>query len=817
MLIPPEIYAEIQELVELQEHLYDLCDQNYEEFLKYLSESPFLSNEDYVRKLLLCIYSAFRFNFKNTTTLCNVLVEIKDYLQKYLPSDEIVMNLRNNAARVALYECGIIDISSIFKDSHFNFFCFRFFYPELKAYDEKFYETMLRENRSLRNSMNYLAKDEARHKELRRLGKSEHRITQIIRNDDIDAFQEFISLQNFALTEQIPYSAYDTNDFANNEEKMPYLVECSAFYGSIKIFKYIFMSLQSMNIELPTTLPSFAVAGGNYDIIHIVEEHLKKNNNNLENVDRHNAPLGLLNNSDDDDNYLIDQRINEIQAILGHLKSRNQNNVDEFIGFFNQKRKELSSFSRSIVIQAAIEFHRNNVLDYIIENYSPKAEKMLKSAQTFNSCITFLNFYQMLEFLTSDEDKDKINSSEENTDDDYISENSDDNEENNTDASHDDDKNSNEDNNNNDNESQNTDGNKDDNDNVKMTETDVKAVDSSNNGNGNDNNGNQDDNVNVNNHDNNHDDNEINDDDHLEADDNGEEENKNEIEIEEPWVFDINLSPRNGLPPLIQSVFESRVDVVRFLLFTKDINVNITTHEGYSPLISAAMYGNLSIVKLLCEVKKDEIDFSKSTTDGSTALMIACSYGWLSIVQYLTSLKKSPKTDNVNGKDEDINSNNNNSQNDLPNKDDNKTSNDNDNDIKNEDHNDDSKEADEFVFDINHTNKRGQSSFLFACMKGHIEIVKFLASFPNIKMVQNGLYPDQIAEHFNHQNVVDFLNINSLYLKQKKEMEDEVVNKSNSHNTYPIANNFQQRSDEYDYYSDNSSDGDDNDNYDNVE
>ena len=29
MLIPPEIFDEIQELVELQDHLYDLCEENF--------------------------------------------------------------------------------------------------------------------------------------------------------------------------------------------------------------------------------------------------------------------------------------------------------------------------------------------------------------------------------------------------------------------------------------------------------------------------------------------------------------------------------------------------------------------------------------------------------------------------------------------------------------------------------------------------------------------------------------------------------------------------------------------------------------------
>ena len=63
----------------------------------------------------------------------------------------------------------------------------------------------------------------------------------------------------------IPSSIYETNSFLFN--KNPTLIEYSAFYGSIQIFKY----LHNKKAELNTSIWPYAIHGRNADIIHFLE------------------------------------------------------------------------------------------------------------------------------------------------------------------------------------------------------------------------------------------------------------------------------------------------------------------------------------------------------------------------------------------------------------------------------------------------------------------------------------------------------------------------------------------------------------------
>lgn len=109
-----------------------------------------------------------------------------------------------------------------------------------------------------------------------------HPIVSIIRKDDTDSLQSYISMNNYNINLQIKRSLFDVHVILENSTAL----EISAFFGSIQCFKFLLNKSKNINYK---KLLSFAFAGGNYDIIHIIEnechhEEIKKNNECLHNA-----------------------------------------------------------------------------------------------------------------------------------------------------------------------------------------------------------------------------------------------------------------------------------------------------------------------------------------------------------------------------------------------------------------------------------------------------------------------------------------------------------------------------------------------------
>lgn len=106
---------------------------------------------------------------------------------------------------------------------------------------------------------------------------STHPIVQAILNDDIDVLADIISKSNFDINcETIPKSLFEINDFLF--ESIP--IEFAAFLGSTKCFKYLLLNSKYIDYD---KLFKYAIAGGNCEIIHTVEEkcEIESNHNYL--------------------------------------------------------------------------------------------------------------------------------------------------------------------------------------------------------------------------------------------------------------------------------------------------------------------------------------------------------------------------------------------------------------------------------------------------------------------------------------------------------------------------------------------------------
>ncbi|OHS95315.1 hypothetical protein TRFO_38583 [Tritrichomonas foetus] len=262
------IFRELDELSELQDHLVDMEESDFDDILNEIKSSKWVSSEDYIRKLILGIYSNFQVRPKKQVLFSELLVALGEYLKK-VPKEVIVQNCRNNVARAHLLDAGIIDIDALKLDAIGNNFAFRFFSRELKEKFPDFYEKRIKMSNNLQETMGLIDKND--HNKLRLIGQNHHKIAMIIRDDDVEVFQDFISLNNLKFDSKVPYSIYCTLYYTDYPDDMPTLIEYAALYGSINIFKFLIMQLEMVHSTLPTSLLIYAIAGGNLEIIHLVE------------------------------------------------------------------------------------------------------------------------------------------------------------------------------------------------------------------------------------------------------------------------------------------------------------------------------------------------------------------------------------------------------------------------------------------------------------------------------------------------------------------------------------------------------------------
>ena len=102
---------------------------------------------------------------------------------------------------------------------------------------------------------------------LQKNGENENLICQLIRNDSINEFIEYINQKNFSISMIIKPSIFETNPLLI--KKNPTLIEYAAFFGSVQIFKYLFLNGSDLN----SSLWLFVIHGRNAELIHFLEEN----------------------------------------------------------------------------------------------------------------------------------------------------------------------------------------------------------------------------------------------------------------------------------------------------------------------------------------------------------------------------------------------------------------------------------------------------------------------------------------------------------------------------------------------------------------
>ena len=106
---------------------------------------------------------------------------------------------------------------------------------------------------------------------------SSHPIVQSIIDDNVDLLNELISTSNFDVNDKIPKSIFEIHSILESAQPIQY----AALLGSINCFKYLLHKTSSIDYK---KLMEFGIAGGNSEIIHIIENYVDVFNQELLNL-----------------------------------------------------------------------------------------------------------------------------------------------------------------------------------------------------------------------------------------------------------------------------------------------------------------------------------------------------------------------------------------------------------------------------------------------------------------------------------------------------------------------------------------------------
>lgn len=244
----------------------------------------FLNTADSLHQLLWTINIFLRNRPKSSNNYLIILEDLIPNLQQKEITPLQLFNIfahkryNNFSAIDLLYQKGFITITDILNFSASNDSSY-FHYKEVL--DEKYQQIKNKsKNQELSNDEAlFIQKYEPiveSHKFIHKKSSSEiqiqsneiQKITNFIKNDDLDSFQEYLSNTNTNLQAKIKFQEFNKIDSIYLDKEIS-LIEYSAYQGSLQIFKFLWIQLDKSVKN--SKLPLFSVVGGNYEIIHLVE------------------------------------------------------------------------------------------------------------------------------------------------------------------------------------------------------------------------------------------------------------------------------------------------------------------------------------------------------------------------------------------------------------------------------------------------------------------------------------------------------------------------------------------------------------------
>lgn len=244
-------FVSFEDVCELQEKLGSVINSNLVDIIVFIRNHRFFLSPESTFDLIDSLAFFFNANIISSDELSMILIEFHSEFTNFFQNKYATPHYLNEANKYFLLHFSNMDIVTLSKPKN-DLVITKYFSPELKY---TFHHLITSE-----------FKTDVEFFQLRQNGCNHFPILEFIRNDDFFGFQDFLSENGNALNLKIPASLFERFTLLNKQNVS--LIEYSAFFKAIQIFKFLYLRLE----KLPETLPIFAVAGGDPEIISLCQD-----------------------------------------------------------------------------------------------------------------------------------------------------------------------------------------------------------------------------------------------------------------------------------------------------------------------------------------------------------------------------------------------------------------------------------------------------------------------------------------------------------------------------------------------------------------
>lgn len=359
-------------------------------------------------------------NFKNFDIFLDICIDfVAEFKRLNLTENELINNCYEFKISIFyFFTKNFFSIQSIVENSFIDNFIFINFLPEIRKYDQEYADLRTKNlladqnNADIKNDLSFLQivmNNPEEHIINRNLNYNPSYIHKLIRNDEIDEFQYYLSHENIEFNYKIPFSYYER---AITVDKDLSLIKVAAIYGSLRIFKFLWMHLD----EIEPDLLRYAYFGKNYEIIHTCEETCSHDEVFNESIVQGSHELieysfekyksELI--DEDNENYVIDD-VNDdghfynlkcpnlIDAIICSYYPIVAPNLLKILSIANKEEQTIVPLDKSILLSAIRDF---NLFKFILSQRDENVNKL--TCNCFFDCLRtslFFHYNDTFKFL----------------------------------------------------------------------------------------------------------------------------------------------------------------------------------------------------------------------------------------------------------------------------------------------------------------------------------------------------------------------------------------------------------------------------------
>lgn len=235
-----EIKIYIEKMASVQAVLLDFLEnegsdeENYANLTKKIRESSIRKDKAALKSFLYLLANISQNHNKTANfygKIFQILLEFRAEIKSFFSNFQIFCVFKRcKAVLLFLMQNQIMDVKKAFvrailSEKYAGMKYPLFFFPEIRA--------LLSEDQA----MCYEGQLPDDFDEKRKVGENESVVCQLIRSDSIGEFISYVSRTNISINSRIAPSIFETNCFLL--KKSPTLIEYSAFFGSVQVFRYL--------------------------------------------------------------------------------------------------------------------------------------------------------------------------------------------------------------------------------------------------------------------------------------------------------------------------------------------------------------------------------------------------------------------------------------------------------------------------------------------------------------------------------------------------------------------------------------------------